>query len=70
MRTGFRTIPADHKMVHDFADTGQLSNGSANIDVVTIHADDTFQANTIGHTTNYQGGNVEPVFGKKRSSHI
>jgi len=70
MRTWFRTIPANHKMVHDFTDTGQLSNGSTNIDIVAIYADDALQTHTVGYPTYDQGGNVEPIFGKKRSSHI
>ena len=45
--TGFRTVPADDKVIDDLADPTELSNGFANVNIIAVNANHAFEAHTI-----------------------
>ena len=70
MRTGFRTVPANHHVVPDVANTNQLPNGLANVNIIAIHAKNTFQANAVRKTTNNKRLNVQALRGQQSATNI
>jgi hypothetical protein len=64
------TIPADDEVVDNFANTLQLSDCFADVDVIPVDSDDSFEADAVVQSPNDQRSNVETFFGQQGSTNI